>query len=110
MQNFFIFAPYFCILHFNLLFSSQPSFHSLGMGIEPFSFSYYHSSPAQSPHSRFIQGDDIGNLEEVRNTQRRTETSAASGGQDMAGTGNIIAENDRRVFAYENTAGIANFG
>jgi hypothetical protein len=91
MQNFFIFALYFCLLHFNLLFSSRPSLYCLGVGIEPFSFSYYHSGLAQFSHGRFVQGDDIGNLEEVRNTQRRTETSAASGGQDMAGAGNIIA-------------------
>jgi len=90
MQNFFIFALYSCLLHFNLLFSPHPFFYCLGMGIEPFSFSYYHSGLAQFSHGRLIQGDDIGNLEEVHNTQRRTETSTASGGQYVAGTGNII--------------------
>jgi len=68
---------------------------SLGVGIEPFSFGYFRSRLAQPLHGRLIQSDDIGNLHEVRNPQRRTETSTASRGQDVAGTSNIIAQNNR---------------
>ena len=68
---------------------------SLGVAIKPFSFSYHSSSLAQFTHSRLIQSDDIGNLQEVCNTKRRTEASTASGWQDMAGTSNVIAEDDR---------------
>ena len=68
---------------------------SMGVGIKPFSFGYFRSRLAQLLHGRLIQSDDIGDLHEVRNPQRRTETSTASGWQDVAGTSNIIAEDNR---------------
>lgn len=67
---------------------------SLGVAIEPLGFGYLYGRLAQFSRGGLIQSDNIGDLQEVCDTQRRTETSTASGGQYVAGTSNIIAEDN----------------
>ena len=67
---------------------------SLGVAIKPLGSGYLYSRLAQFSRGRLIQSDNVGDLQEVCDAQRRTETSTASGWQDMAGTSNIIAEDN----------------
>jgi hypothetical protein len=62
----FVLSIYHCFTPLCSL--SISNLYRLGVGIEPLSLSYLHGGLAQFSHGRLIQGDDIGNLEEVCNT------------------------------------------
>src|SRR5512137_523515 len=76
------------------------------MRVQSLSPGYRSRSRTDLPQSLSINGYHAGHLQEIVQSDRRTEMRGAAGGHDMAGTGSVVSHDFRRVFADENTAGV----
>ena len=65
---------------------------------------------AELARGSFVQGDDAGDLDKIQDVERRSEAGCASGGHDMAGSGDVIPQHLAGALAQEQPPCIANLG
>ena len=77
------------------------------MGRKAFGIRQFDGSRRPLSFGPFVDREQAGDLQEIADAQWGMEPGAASGGHDVAGTGDIVAQGFRSVFAHEDPSGMA---